>query len=49
MNSLSNMHEKFKDMKVMVIGQFLRLLYYMDDYVIQDKLISICTNYVDIL
>jgi hypothetical protein len=33
----------------MVIGQFLRLLYYMDDYLIQDKLIGLCTNYVNVL
>lgn len=33
----------------MVIGQFLRLLYYMDDYIIQDKIVELCVNYVDVL
>ena len=34
-------------MNTMVIGQFLRLLYYMDDYIIQDKIIGMCVGFVD--
>ena len=33
-------------MNTMVIGQFLRLLYYMDDYIIQDKITEICVSFV---
>ena len=34
-------------MNIMVVGQFLRLLYYMDDYIVQDKLIDLCVKYVE--
>lgn len=36
-------------MPVNVIGQYLRLLYYMDDYLVQDKIIALCASHVDTL
>lgn len=49
MLNLSHFDQKIGDMKVVVIGQFMRLMYYMDDYIIQDKLIKLCIGYVDTL
>ncbi len=34
-------------MQLPVIGQYLKLLYYMDDYLIQEKIMNLCVNHVD--
>lgn len=36
-------------MRIPVISQYLRLLYYMDDYVIQDKIIALCLSHAEAL
>ena len=46
MRNVCNFEYKFEFTQITVIGQFLRLLYYMDDYIIQDKLIALCVSYV---
>jgi hypothetical protein len=36
-------------MRVGVIGQYLRLLYYMDDYITKEKVEKLCTGHIDAL
>lgn len=36
-------------MQIPVIGQYLRLLYYMDDYLIADRFMCLCINHIDLL
>jgi hypothetical protein len=36
-------------MQIPVIGQYVRLLYYMDDYLIQDKFIKLCVENIESL
>jgi hypothetical protein len=36
-------------MKLVVIGQYLRLLYYMDDYLRSDKILLLCVGHVESL
>jgi hypothetical protein len=49
MRNLCAFEKKLEQMRVTVIGQFLRLLYYMDDYIMQDKIVDLCIRYVDSL
>lgn len=36
-------------MQIPVIGQYVRLLYYIDDYLIQDKFIKLCVGHIESL
>jgi len=36
-------------MKLVVIGQYLRLLYYIDDYLLQEKVLELGISHTDIL
>ncbi len=47
MNNLAQFETKFEEMRVGVIGQYLRLLYYMDDYIIKEKIEKLCISHVD--
>lgn len=49
MNNLSQFESRFEEMRVGVIGQYLRLLYYMDDYIIKEKVEKLVAGHVETL
>lgn len=49
MSNLSKFEENFSKMQIPVIGQYVRLLYYIDDYLIQDKFIKLCVGHIESL
>lgn len=49
MRNLSTFEQNFSSMQIPVIGQYVRLLYYMDDYLIQDKFIKLCVENIESL
>ena len=36
-------------MSILVIGQYLRLIYYMDDYIKADKILNLCFGHLETL
>jgi hypothetical protein len=44
---LAQFETKFEEMRVGVIGQYLRLLYYMDDYIVKERIENLCIGHVD--
>lgn len=49
MVNLVPFESKFEEMRVTVIGQYLRLLYYMDDYISKDKVEKLCVSHIEAL
>ena len=49
MVNLTPFESKFEEMRVTVIGQYLRLLYYMDDYISKDKIEKLCVSHIEAL
>jgi hypothetical protein len=49
MRNLANFEGKFEEMRVAVIGQYLHLLYYIDDYIFRDKLDKLCLGHIEAL
>ena len=46
MRNLAGLEGRFEAMRVAVIGQYLRLLYYMDDYIVREKVERLCVGHV---
>lgn len=49
MTNLAHFETKFEEMKVAVIGQYLRLLYYMDDYILKEKVEKLIASHIEAL
>jgi hypothetical protein len=49
MRNLQPFEGKFEEMRITVIGQYLRLLYYMDDYIVKDKIEKLCLSHIEAL
>ena len=49
MSNLSNFEAKFEEMRTAVIGQYLHLLYYIDDYIFKDKVDKLCLSHIESL
>lgn len=49
MRNLANFESKFEQMRVAVIGQYLHLLYYIDDYIFKDRLDKLCLSHIETL
>lgn len=46
MGKLALMETRFEEMRIVVIGQYLRLLYYMDDYIVKEKVERLAVGHV---
>ena len=49
MGNLEKMHLKFEEMPLGVMAEFLKLLYYMDDYLQADRMTPLALDYLSIL